>query len=130
MIEANTMDLRKLEEHETPPPLPAGEDAYRIELPTGRVMYAACWTEVDRDARKASRFGVVAVARAMNVDGSPVLTEELQHIVGPGSAAMPLTELIVDGVVNEARRGEIYQLALRLAIREMVAQVLLEELTV
>jgi hypothetical protein len=127
MNEGDTMEFRKLEEHDNPPRLAAGEDAYRIDLPTGRVMHAACWTEVDRDARKASRFGVRAVARAMNADGSPVLTDELQHIIGEGSAAMPLTELIVDGVVDEARRADTYSLALRLAIREMVAQALVEE---
>ena len=127
MIEGKTMEFRKLEEHENPPRLAAGEEAYRIDLPTGRTMFAACWAEVDRDARKASRFGVVAAARAMNADGSPVLTEDLQHIVGESSAAMPLTELIVDGIVDAGRRAQTYDLALRGAIRAMVAEVLVEE---
>lgn len=121
------MQFRPIDESEQPPALPRGEKAYLIVLASGRKIHAACWTEPDAEARKANRFAVRGVARAMQPNGNPILTVDGAMIVGEGTACIEIAELISEGVVDDAKRARVMQLALRNAIDTMVSMLLLEE---
>lgn len=121
------MDFRKRTPDENPPALPAGEEAYLVTCDNGREVHAACWTEIDQDARRAGRFGVRGVARAIHANGNPVLDFDAAMIIGEGSGAIAIGDLIVGGVVNTEKRDAVVRLALTNAIDTMLAELVLAE---
>lgn len=115
------MQITRLKPQDNPPLLPLGEEPYMITLSNGVVAYAACWLE--RDTNVAPHmFGVIGVARAIEANGAPILTEDLQMIYGQGPAAVDATQLIVEGHVNESLREDMFKNALRSAINAMLAK--------
>ncbi len=121
------MQFAKIHPDDNPPVLPPGEEAYEVTLDNGRVVYASCWTDTDADARKAGRYGVIAAARAIERNGNPILHADFSMLFAQGVGSIPITTLIQGGIVDEAQRQAVRDLALRNAIDSMLAELILAE---
>ena len=121
------MKFEKIDPENNPPVLPPGEEAFEITLDNDRVVFASCWIDTDADARKAGRYGVIAAARAIERNGNPILDADFGMLFAQGVGSIPITTLIQGGVVDEAQRKAVRDLALRNAIESMLAELLLAE---